>query len=69
MVSTTGTAVSVLPEWRFPNAGLHGHGARNIHDVQEADTGNRLFQEVEKLESLKNLLSNESANWKKKTRN
>ena len=31
MVSTTGTAVSVLPEWRFPNAGLRGHGGRNIH--------------------------------------
>ena len=33
MVSTTGTAVSVLPEWRFPNAGLRGHGGRNIQVV------------------------------------
>lgn len=33
MVSTTGTAVSVLPEWRFPNAGLRGHGGRNIHNA------------------------------------
>ena len=32
MVSTAGTAVSVFPEWRFPNAGLRGHGGRNIHD-------------------------------------
>ena len=31
MVSTAGTAVSVFPEWRFPNAGLRGHGGRNIH--------------------------------------
>ena len=30
MVSTAGTAVSVFPEWRFPNAGLRGHGGRNI---------------------------------------
>lgn len=33
MVSTTGTAVSVLPKWRFPNAGLRGHGGRNIHQA------------------------------------
>lgn len=25
MVSTIGTTVSVLLEWLFPNAGLHGH--------------------------------------------
>ena len=31
MVSTAGTTVSVLSEWRFPNAGLRGHGGRNIH--------------------------------------
>ena len=31
MVSTAGTTVSVLLEWRFPNAGLRGHRSRNIH--------------------------------------
>ena len=30
MVSTAGTTVSVLLEWRFPNAGLRGHRSRNI---------------------------------------
>ena len=33
MVSTAGTAVSVFPEWRFPNAGLRGHGGRNIQII------------------------------------
>ena len=42
MVSTTGTTVSIIPEWRFPNSGLQGHGGRNIHQPYFTDS-NSLF--------------------------
>lgn len=42
MVSTAGTAVSVFPEWRFPNAGLRGHGGRNIQLFDTMNQYNRI---------------------------
>ena len=52
MVSTAGIAVSVLPEHRFPNPGLCGNGARNIHYSWKRKYGDMNVSEVKRLKQL-----------------